>query len=213
MEKIERTNAPGWLKEKEEEWGKDWEVKYTETKRSSDFKWRRYKKKGEDDLREALSEMTQAHCSFCDVSPMGGVLDPTIDHFKPKTLFPLDAYKWENLFLSCRVCQKRGNRFDEQLLKPDEDNYSFDNYFEINWDTGKLMPNRDACHEDQERARMTIKLFQLNIPGKPKDRLKELKAYRKRENEDIDEFRYRFFLRRDSDKFLRTRWSENEKRI
>jgi hypothetical protein len=43
MEKINRTQAPDWLKEKWREWGKKWQSKYVATKKSKDFQWYRNK--------------------------------------------------------------------------------------------------------------------------------------------------------------------------
>lgn len=196
MEKIERTEAPGWLKEKWRQWGKDWAAKYAKTKKGSSFQWRSNKNKGYDDLLEKLSGMTQYHCSYCDAYPMKRRIPSTIDHFKPKTRFPKDAYKWENLFLCCGLCQKRYEAFDKRLLKPDENSYSFDKYFDIDWVTGELKPNRDASPEDQERAIITIKLFRLNDNGKPDDRREELEVFEQLETPEIDKFSYRFFIKR-----------------
>jgi uncharacterized protein (TIGR02646 family) len=194
MEKIERTDAPEWLNEKWQEWGKEWAEK-CKKKRNPSFRWRRHKNKGRKELERELSSMTQHHCSFCDTYPMGKRLESTIEHFKPKFKFPLEAYKWENLFLACRLCQKgKGDRFDEKLLKPDNDDYLFEKYFEIDWFTGELKPNRLAPDADQERARVTIELYRLNANGKPEDRQEELNKFD--QNHDIDMYSYRFFIKR-----------------
>jgi hypothetical protein len=50
MEKINRTKAPDWLKEKWQEWGKKWQRKYEATQKSSDFQWYRHKKQGYDEF-------------------------------------------------------------------------------------------------------------------------------------------------------------------
>lgn len=84
--------------------GQAWQEKYQRTQQSSDFNWRKNQGKGYDDLLVKLSQMTQSHCSFCDAYPMGRI-PKTIEHFKPKTTFPLLAYQWENLFLCCGNCQ------------------------------------------------------------------------------------------------------------
>ncbi len=140
--------------------------------------------------------MTKAHCSFCDAYPMGCRIPPTIEHFRPKTGFPLLAYKWDNLFLCCGLCQEKGDKFHKNLLKPDDEDYSFDAYFEIRWDTGELTPNEDAPRADQERAEYTIRLYRLNDHGKPDDRLEELRKFNDSDIAEIDRFSYRFFLTR-----------------
>ncbi len=196
MNKIDRTPAPEWLEEKYEEWGKQWQEKYAETRRSSDFRWRQYNKMGYDNLVEKLSAMTKEHCSFCDAYPMIRRMKRTVEHFRPKTKFPLIAYKWNNLFLCCGLCQEKGDEFDEKLLKPDDDAYSFDEFFVINWDTGELKPNKGQSIDNQIRAEITIKLYRLNKNGKPEDRLEELGKFNDSNNPNIDEWAYRFFIER-----------------
>ncbi len=195
MEKITRSESPGWLKEKWQEWGKDWAVKYAKTKKSSSFSWRQHKGNSSKQLVDELAAMTLHHCSFCDAYPMGRMLKSTIEHFKPKTRFPLEAYKWENLFLCCVICQEKGYKYDERLLKPDADTYTFDNYFDINWENGDLFPNVAASPEDQERARITIEFYKLNKNGKSKSRKDMFEIYMQLQHPDIDKFPYRFFLK------------------
>lgn len=195
MERIERTDAPGWLVETWRDWGKEWAEKLNNNKKAS-FTWHRHNKKGRKELEKALCSMTDNHCSFCDSYPMGARLKPTIEHFRPKSKFPELAYQWENLFMACFLCQEKGDAFSEMLLKPDEESYSFDEFFDIDWATGELIPNMNASKEDQERARITIELYRLNKNGKPEDRLEELEKYRELEAYDIERFSYRFFLKR-----------------
>ncbi|NQZ12170.1 MAG: hypothetical protein HRT35_33885 [Algicola sp.] len=202
MDKITRSAEPAWLAEKWQEWGEDLQAKYAEAGKASGFIWHQYNNQGYKTLVEALSAMTVRHCSFCDAFPMGSSIPNTIEHFKPKSIYPLFAYKWDNLFLCCGICQRKGDKFDEMLLKPDSDSYSFDDYFDIHWDTGELIPNRDASHEAQASALLTIELYQLNKNGKPSDRKRELTHYQLMKNSDssmslnIDEFSFRFYLTR-----------------
>ncbi len=147
-------------------------------------------------MEQHLAALTRDHCSFCDAYPMGRRLKSTIEHFKPKQKFPLEAYKWENLFLACGLCQEKGDSFHERLLKPDEETYSFDRFFDIDWFTGELIPNPYASDEEQEQAEITIKLFRLNDNGKPDDRLEELNKFKKSKDVDIDSWSYRFFIER-----------------
>jgi len=48
--------------------------------------------------------MTQAHCAFCD-GQIGAESRETVEHFRPKGLFPELAYAWDNLFPCCDLCQ------------------------------------------------------------------------------------------------------------
>jgi hypothetical protein len=81
-----------------------------------------------------------------------------------KSTWPAFAYEWANLYVCCAQCQKRGDRFDEGLLRPDADDYAFERYFECDLATGRLAPAGDASRGDQQRAAVTIQLFNLNHP-------------------------------------------------
>jgi len=197
MEKLVRHKAPLWLAEKSESWGRDWAEKYNRSGKSSDFRWRRNRQKGYEDLVTELSRITSAHCSFCDAFPMGSRIQCTVEHFRPKTRFPKLAYDWMNLFLCCGICQAcKGENFDENLLKPDEEEYRFDTYFQIDWVTGRINARIGQSVEARARAEKTIKLYGFNEKGKPQDRKRELNHFLKIENADCDEFAYRFFLKR-----------------
>ncbi|MDM8557404.1 hypothetical protein [Candidatus Parabeggiatoa sp. HSG14] len=91
--------------------------------------------------------------------------------------------------------KKKGDDFDEDLLKPDEENYDFEKYFDIKWATGELIPNSDASEKDQRRAEITIQLYKLNEYGKPEDRIEELKKFNDSLSPEIAHFSYRFFLK------------------
>lgn len=157
---MERVDSPEWLLENWEQWGKDYEE-------SKNWSWRVGEKKYKE-MTSLLKQCSKYHCSYCDSYPMGKRnIKDTIDHFRPKTKFPLIAYQWENLFISCHYCQEKGNKFDELLLKSDDPNYSFDDYFEFDKKSGKIIPNNNSSVQSQQRANITIDLFKLN--GKPED--------------------------------------------
>lgn len=94
MEKLIRTEQPQWLSENWARWGMQWKKKYRPGK---SFSWHGERKR--QDLCSRLSKMTKHHCSFCDVFEMGSDVRRTIEHFRPKSKFPLLAYQWENLFI------------------------------------------------------------------------------------------------------------------
>ncbi|MEM9455397.1 MAG: hypothetical protein AAGF11_14540 [Myxococcota bacterium] len=196
MEFIDRhkVDAPAWLLENAEQWGKEWEERCRSGRR---FEWRQSGGHDKHELTKLLSDMTSRHCSYCDAYPMGRRIKETIDHFCPKTTHPRLAYCWDNLFLCCYCCQERNNRFDELLLKPDEPAYDFDDYFYIDWDTGELHPLGKPGERRYERAQITLKLFKLNDNGKPDDRREELEKYEQDQgNAELDLYSYRFYLRR-----------------
>lgn len=221
MDRITRVPEHPWFGEEYEkpckEEGEKWEQHHKFDKKKT-FRWE-IKQYG--DLRTklflpALKTMTNNHCSFCDVGKMGPNVQDTIDHFRPKSIYHRIAYQWANLFLACRNCQGKGDNFDEKLLKPDDADYSFDKYFQIDWTDGRLEPKETADLETQARAKITIEFYKLNKNGKPKARLDVMEFYQEVYNDkkklaeyenktfqvsdykilNIDRYSYRFILRR-----------------
>ncbi len=147
-----------------------------------------------------LLKMTQKHCAFCDFYPLSeDLLNPIpIEHFYPKCKgkFPEKAYQWDNLFPSCNGCTaKKRDRFDEKLLKPDDQDYTFEAYFKVTGD-GKLEPSDTSDKNSKERVKTTIDIYKLNERG-------ELLSERKRWVRDFlklcpiqnrDEYPFRFII-------------------
>jgi len=129
-------------------------------------------------IKPILLEMTKSHCSFCDVFISSDFFHPSIEHFKPKSIFPLYAYKWENLFISCEGCtEKKGDNYSSYLLKPDHKDYDFEKYFEILVD-GRLVPNSSLSDCRRAMADCTLKLYALNGRNDlVKRRKEEIKNY------------------------------------
>jgi uncharacterized protein (TIGR02646 family) len=124
-------------------------------------------------ISEPLKQQTDAHCSFCDSFPVETVSGDTIEHFKPKSKFPESAFDWHNLFYCCARCQtSKREKFDDLLLKPDAENYSFSRYFNMDFTKGTIVPNPMATPDDQARAATTISLYGLNEYNRPNDRIR-----------------------------------------
>ena len=189
MMKTERPTAPEYLRENYKNWGKDYRQKLIDSNQNNEFSWRnKY-----EEISNALKAMTQNHCSFCGIYPLRAS-GATVEHFRPKNKFPLLSYFWGNLFYCCSCCQKKGNRFNRKLLKPDKFSYSFNFYFLYIFSTGIIKPNPRRTVEDQERAEITIELYGLNKFGRPEARVEERKKYFDSNNPNINAFSYRFIL-------------------
>lgn len=66
---------------------------------------------GDEPIRKALAEDTQhGLCAYCG-SPIDCAGSP-IDHFRPRTLYWWLTWSWENLWVTCDVCQIKGGTFD-----------------------------------------------------------------------------------------------------
>jgi uncharacterized protein (TIGR02646 family) len=87
------------------------------SKKGCDFKaiWGKSKK--------ALAEMSHQKCAYCE-SPINAERSAAVEHYKPKSLFPLLAYDWDNYFLGCGGCN--GAKSDKwpaggrAYVRPDE---------------------------------------------------------------------------------------------
>lgn len=136
--------------------------------------------------------MTQDHCSFCDGHPMALKLFPTIEYFKPKSSYPELACIWTNLYTCCMYCQQKESKYSDLLLRPDAQGYSFKRYFIYDYNKHLLETNSTASESDQERVIVTIKIYRLNTPQKQAAREAELKAFEQSNNNDINNFAYRY---------------------
>ncbi len=67
----------------------------------------------EGDVREALEEMYDGLCCYCE-SRMGIGNFSEIEHRQPKKCFPELTFEWDNLHLACPVCNRaKGKKWDE----------------------------------------------------------------------------------------------------
>jgi uncharacterized protein (TIGR02646 family) len=194
MRKFTRAAAPEFLREKEELWGREWAQR-----RAADpgagFHWHEVECEAVNlRLMPLLKAQVQDHCSFCDNYPVAPPSRDTIDHFRPKARFPLEAYRWENLYYCCDWCQaKKREDFDEALLRPDAEDYAFDRFFRWDYTLGTLEVNDRASPEDQRRAEVTRRLYHLN-DGHPWLRLLARRGRSRNPDKPIDECAYRDFV-------------------
>lgn len=143
--------------------------------------------------RKTLLDMTQQHCAFCD-GPFAES-PKTIEHFRPKSRFPELAFAWSNLFPCCYACQSsKQEKFNECLLKPDDEDYRFDRYFLVKYETGEIEVSPLLGPQERERAAITLEIYGLNTPERKNARVRELRYFQLEENPVIDDFNYRFFL-------------------
>lgn len=53
--------------------------------------------------KKELAAMSHQKCAYCE-SPINAERSAAVEHYKPKSLFPLLAYDWDNYFLGCGGC-------------------------------------------------------------------------------------------------------------
>lgn len=191
MRKFTRLPAPEFLAARWERWGVEWEERQ---RAGGSFHWHVVDKEPVNQkLLPALKAQTQDHCSFCDNYPINPPSPDTIEHFRPKSRFPREAYQWSNLYYCCGCCQQKGDEFDEALLRPDAQDFDFDRFFRWEFSRGELLVNELASPEDQQRAEVTIRLYRLN-EGHPFLRRRAQHQRAKEPDAPLDDFAYRGFL-------------------
>lgn len=149
-------------------------------------------------LMPHLLKMTSSHCSFCDYHPLSSdFFDIPLEHFYPKckNCYPQKAYTWENLFPSCNGCTRcKGDKFDKNLLKPDENYYCFEMYFFVTGD-GKITPASSKDPSVTDRAKTTIDIYQLNRGELLTQRKKWVSDFKKLcPIKNPDEYPFRFLI-------------------
>jgi len=177
-------------------WGLQYEANILDPNKSNKFNWATYNRRRVNQLIEDnLKNMTQNHCAFCDIFPLRQS-GRTIEHYRPKSMFPRESHLWTNLFYCCHSCQEKGERFDEALLKPDVQAYDFSAFFicEIDGEAIILKPNPRATIPNQDRASITIQIYGLNDFERPEDRYRVLRQFNDSISPVVDEFPYRFLF-------------------
>lgn len=195
MRRFERAIPPAAWTMNEAKWNQQW-VALLKTNASATFSW--YSHAGETARNIALPhlrEQTGEHCSFCDGFPVDSVSMDTIEHFCPKSAFPHLAYTWDNLYYCCDRCQShKGEKWDDGLIAPDAQDYSFWRYFEFDFTTGAIRPSTTASEPEKHRAEITISMYGLDTDKRRRFRRLELKKWSSSAERHLDDFAYRNYL-------------------
>lgn len=125
-------------------------------------------------VKETLEKDFHNKCGYCEnklkVSDYGH-----IDHFCPQKISPADTFDWDNLILSCSMCNSKaykGDKFPIQditilLIHPCIDNPN--NHLRFQYD--KLGETALVDYKDM-KGRVTIEVLGLNRPELLKERSK-----------------------------------------
>jgi uncharacterized protein (TIGR02646 family) len=147
-------------------------------------------------IREGLIQMSENCCAFCNCTfSLSSQYTPHIEHYKPKKMFPNLEKVWHNLFASCPKCNEyKGDTYPEiKPLKPDTEEYDFDYWFEIKWETFEIIPNPLRNEQQQKRAEATIKWLGFNKDSRPQSRKLISKQFN---GSNIEDWSYKFMLQR-----------------
>lgn len=146
-------------------------------------------------IRKELIRMSEARCAYCNCILHISEYTPHIEHFKPKDKFPNLETVWHNLFASCPKCNEyKGSDYPNvKPLKPDTEEYDFDYWFEIKWETYEILPNSLRDENEQKKAEETIKWLGLNRDSRPISRGEIVEQFKEG---NLDDWSYKFMLER-----------------
>ena len=191
------------LIEKGQEWSDDFVEKKSQNPKHK-HTWVKNSINHHDEISQALGELTEYHCSYCDEYPLDerAKIDNQIDHFKPisKIEFIHLAYIWTNLYLSCGGCNKsKLAQYSDLILRPDADDYIASDYFFFDTISGIIEINETKGKEYVERAVKTRDIFDLNHPSIVKKRKKAIKNFLNAKSHtdiklNIHDYDYRNFI-------------------
>jgi uncharacterized protein (TIGR02646 family) len=169
MIKINRTKEPKILKEKSSIWLNEYSIarsnylsnKTSANKRKVNASEKRYNNVA---VKNALKKMFFNKCAFCE-SYITHIDYGQIEHFKPKSKYPDFCFEWENLLLSCSICNGKSNKGDKFPLEDENGplinpvNEKPDDFFKFEYD--ELM-QRYLLFPKNERAKTMLKIIKLN---------------------------------------------------
>ena len=143
LETIRSTWTPGWVEHYTDKAGN----------RPRDSHWLKF--------QEDLNQVFQGLCAYCEETCKGEV-----EHFRPKSRFPLLVYEWSNWLLACHDCnQAKHFKWPEGgYIDPCANSWIArpECYFTFDTLTGELLPRNDLTTTSLEKARRMIKDLRLN---------------------------------------------------
>lgn len=122
-------------------------------------------------IKESLREESNSKCMYCE-SGIKHITPEHIEHIKPKSKFPELAYEWDNLGLSCPVCNmNKSDLFDTEcaFINPYDDSPD-----EFLMAVGPLIYARPG----KPRGEITEKVIKLNRTELVEKRIERISAIR-----------------------------------
>jgi len=158
MHKVNRGIKPKSLNDNALEWTRDLLVQVPLNNTFTDIPSKYVNKYKQEDVKQELIDMYEGLCCYCE-SPIGVQTYEQIEHLKPKSIFPHFCFEWNNLHLSCQICNisyKKTNWDNANpILDPTVD--KIEDFLEIDLESGEIVSiNNNA------RANTTIEHTGLN---------------------------------------------------
>lgn len=111
--------------------------------------------------QRALDEVYDLYggiCAYCCewIAPTTG--DPTVDHFRPKSIHYHEAYEWSNFRLAC-LRFNRWKREYQDIIDPFTVGID---WFQLQFPSLQVLPNPELPLDEKNRVIETIKRLRLN---------------------------------------------------
>lgn len=111
MIKISKKQEPTVLIKNSSKWKKQLLANIKVGKKSTKYLLTRY---SHPEIKETLVEETNGKCAYCE-SKLLHIHHGDIEHIFPKTLDQSQRYEWNNLTLSCEICNQNKSNHDPNL--------------------------------------------------------------------------------------------------
>lgn len=169
MIKVAKGHKPEILAQKADEWTRDYLDKVARynsepTRRHQSQKKQAEKRYRHRQIKEALKTDFASKCAYCE-SYIAHIDYGDIEHFRPKSKFPELCFNWDNLLLSCGICNDSAHKGDffpgaaegGPLINPTEEEPAI--FFKFEFDAQTGVANVIPVHQ---RGHITERLLGLN---------------------------------------------------
>lgn len=131
---VSRTDKPVILSNKEEEWKSGLKKSLIEFQKNNSSANKKkldsaYCKYNHPQVKDSLRTMFSSKCAYCE-SHITHIGHGHIEHFRPKSRYPDLCFEWDNLMLSCEVCN--GKKYKGDTFPKEQDGSPFVNPVEEN---------------------------------------------------------------------------------
>lgn len=126
----------------------------TPNPRKAQWKNHDYWKRIEKELYDTYSGICAYSCTW--ISRVTG--GKSVEHFKPKSRYPEEAYRWENYRLVCLLLNGRKSDYEDVL-----DPFTLQNgWFVIDFPSFMIFPGDQLTDDETEQVIRTVKRLKLN---------------------------------------------------
>jgi uncharacterized protein (TIGR02646 family) len=164
---IVRTPEPTVLRKYAVKWLANLEAVLADPTASSVQRKKAISRYKHPEVKSALVQLFHGKCAYCE-SKITAVTYGQIEHFYPKSLYPKQTFDWQNLLLSCDICNDKGHKgerfpLDDQgqplLIDPTDGRSDISEHLRFLWDS---VVGSAVVYGLDVRGRLVEEIFDLN---------------------------------------------------